>query len=315
MLRFTAFRLLQLIPLLFVSSILVFLLIHLAPGDPALLLLGLDADEEDLAATRAEWGLDKPLPVQYALWIGRVLRGDLGASYRVTGFPVLTLIKLRMPATIELTVASFILASFMGFSTGILATLKERSWLDFLITGFNTLILATPTFWLGLLLILLFSVYLDLLPVCGRPVSFLDNPGEAWKYLVLPAFSLGLWQGATLSRFVKSSLLDIMMQDYVRTARAKGLREHTVVLRHALRNAMIPVVTVMGMNLARLLGGAVVVETVFAWPGLGKLIIDSVSGRDYYVVQGTLLFTVVIVLLVNWAVDVAYAIVDPRIRL
>ena len=314
MLRFIAFRVLQLIPLLFVSSILVFLLIHLAPGDPALLLLGIDADAEDLAATRAKWGLDKPLPVQYALWIRRVLQGDLGTSYR-SQFPVLRLIKLMLPATIELAVVSFITSSLVGFSTGILAALKDRSWLDFVVTGFNTLILGMPVFWLGLLLILLFASYLRLLPSYGRPVSLLDNPGIAWRYLVLPALSLSLWQGATLSRFVKSSLLEVMTQDYIRTARAKGLRERVVMQRHALRNAMVPVLTVMGINLARLLSGAAVVETVFAWPGLGRLAINAVAGRDYSVVQGTLLLTVVIVLLVNLAVDMAYAIIDPRIRL
>jgi peptide/nickel transport system permease protein len=314
MLKFTARRMLQLIPLLFLSSILVFLLIHLAPGDPALLLLGVDASDEDLEAIRAKWGLDKPLPVQYAAWIGRVLRGDFGTSYQ-NRFPVFKLIKLRLPATIELAAAAFIFSSLVGFSTGILAALKERSWLDIAITTFNTLILATPSFWLGLLLILLFTLYLDWLPPSGRPAGLLDDPGKAWKYMLLPTLSLGLSQGAVLSRFVKSSLLDVMTQDYIRTARAKGLRERVVIVRHALRNAMIPVLTIMGINLARLLSGTVVVETVFAWPGLGQLTIDAVANRDYAVVQGALLLTVAIVLFVNWAVDMTYATVDPRIRL
>jgi len=314
MLAFTARRLLQLIPLLFVSSILVFLLIHMAPGDPALLLLGVDAPDEDLEAIRIKWGLDQPLPVQYARWAGRLLRGDLGTSY-VSRFPVLALIKLRIPATIELAALSFLISSILGFSTGVLAALKEHSWIDFVVTSFNTLILGTPSFWLGLLLILFFALYLDWLPPSGRSVGLLEDPGKAWKYILLPALSLGLSQGAVLSRFVKSSLLETLTQDYIRTARAKGLRERVVVVRHALKNAMIPVMTVMGINLARLLGGTVVVETVFAWPGLGQLTIDAVASRDYGVVQATLLLTVVIVLLVNWLVDVAYAIVDPRIRL
>lgn len=314
MLRFIVVRILQAIPLLLVSSILVFLLIHVAPGDPALLLAGVDATPEQLEAIRAEWGLDKPLPVQYKLWLQRAMQGDLGTSYR-SRFPVLKLIRLVLPATIELALVSFTLSVLIGFSTGILAALKQRSWFDFVVTAVNTLILATPVFWLGLLLILVFTVFLGLLPPTGRPVGFLEKPGVGWRYLILPALSLSLWQGATLSRFVKSSLLDVMMQDYVRTARAKGLGERTVMLRHVLRNGMIPLVTIMGINLAQLLSGTVVVEIVFAWPGLGQLIIDSVAGRDYAVVQGTLLFTVVVVLFVNLAADIAYAVIDPRIRL
>lgn len=314
MLKLTVVRLLQMIPLVLVSSMLVFLLIHLAPGDPAYTILGPDAEPEHLEALRAEWGLDKPLPVQYATWMNRVLHGDVGKSYR-SGFQVLKLIKLSMPATMELTVVAFVLSLLIGFPTGILAALRERSRVDFAITAFQTLFVGIPTFWLGLLLILVFSLYLGWLPPSSRPTGFLRNPSLAWKFLLLPALCLALRQGAVLSRFVKASLLETLRQDYIRTARAKGLRERVVIVQHALRNALIPVVTVMGLNIARLLSGAVVVETVFAWPGLGQLVISAIGDRDYTVVQGTLLLTMVVVMFVNLFVDMAYAIVDPRIRL
>jgi peptide/nickel transport system permease protein len=299
---------------LLLSSIVVFLLVHMAPGDPVWLILGLDTEPEFVEQLRAELGLDQPLPTQYYMWISRVLRGDLGTSYWYE-FPVLQMIKQRLPATLELTIVSYALTLLIAFPTGILAAMKERSRVDMVITGFHTLILGIPSFWLGLLLILVFALTLRWLPPSGRFVGLLDSPGVAWKFIVLPALCLALRAGSSLGRFVKVSLLEVLTQDYVRTARAKGLHERLVIIRHVLPNALIPVLTVMGIQVARLLSGVVVIETVFAWPGIGLLVIDAISNRDYTIIQGTLLLSVLLVFLVNLVVDMVYGFVDPRVRL
>ena len=313
MLAFTLRRLVQAIPVVFLSSIVVSLVLHLVPGDPAVALAGSDATPDTIQAIRTDLGLDRPLPVQYGIWIGRVLQGDLGRSY-ASKLPVGEQIAQRIPATLELTIAGLLLALLVSVPTGILAAVREGGPADWAVSSFNAFAIAIPNFWFGILVILLFGLVLGWLPPSGRG-DFVANPGEAWKFLILPAVTLALNQSAILSRFVKSSMLEVMHEDFVRTARAKGLREWLVIRRHVLRNALVPVATVLGIQFGRLLGAAIVVESVFAWPGLGRLILQGIGNRDYTIVQGTLLLLVMAFIVVNLITDLAYGLLDPRIRL
>jgi peptide/nickel transport system permease protein len=313
MLAFTLRRLVEAIPVVFLSTVIVFLILHLVPGDPAITIAGSDARPDTIAAIRAELGLDQPLPVQYALWIGRVLQGDLGRSY-TNKLSVAEQIRQRIPATLELTFAALVLALAVSIPTGIVAAVRDRSTADWVISSLNAFAIAVPNFWLGILMILLFGLFLGWLPPSGRG-DFAQDPGTAWKFLLLPAVTLALNQSAVLSRFVKSSMLEVMHEDFVRTARAKGLREWAVVRSHVLRNALVPVATVLGIQFGRLLGGAIVVESVFAWPGVGRLVLQSIGARDYATVQGILLLLVLVFVVVNLLTDLAYGLLDPRIRL
>ncbi len=306
-------RVAQSVPVLLLASVAVFLLVHLVPGDPALLLAGPDATPEVVQAVRRDMGLDAPLPVQYALWAGHVLQGDLGRSY-ISRLPVTQLIRNALPATVELALAALTIAILFALPTGILSAVKRQSLPDWVVTFLNGMALGVPNFWLGILLIILFALILNWLPPGGR-IEFLSNPGVAWKSLVLPAVTLGLPIGAALSRFTRAAMIEVLHEDYVRTARAKGLSGQQVVGRHALRNALIPIVTVLGIQFGRLLGGAVIVESVFAWPGVGRMILQAVLNRDYLLVQGALLLLVVTFILINLLVDLLYGVLDPRIRL
>jgi len=313
MLAFTLSRLVQAIPVVFLSTIGVFLILHLVPGDPAIAIAGSDARPDTIAAIRTELGLDQPLPVQYGLWLGRVLQGDLGRSY-TNKLSVAEQIGQRIPATLELTFAGLLLALVVSIPTGIIAAVRDRSAADWVISSFNAFAIAIPNFWLGILMILLFGLFLGWLPPSGRG-DFAREPGTAWKFLLLPAITLALNQSAVLSRFVKSSMLEVMHEDFIRTARAKGLREWVVIRRHVLRNALVPIATVLGIQFGRLLGGAIVVESVFAWPGVGRLVLQSIGNRDYSTVQGVLLLLVLSFVVVNLLTDMAYGLLDPRIRL
>ena len=313
MLAFTLRRLVQSIPVVILSTIAVFLLLHLVPGDPALAVAGSDAREDTLVAIRHEMGLDQPLPVQYVRWIGRVLQGDLGRSY-TTRLSVAEQIALRIPATLELALAGIVIALLISIPTGVLAAVRERSAADWLISSFNAFAIAIPNFWFGILMILLFALALGWLPASGRG-DYSREPLKAWTFLLLPAITLALNQAAILSRFVKSSVLEVLHDDYVRTARAKGLRERLVIQRHVLTNALVPVATVLGIQFGRLLGGAIVVESVFSWPGVGRLILQSIGSRDYTTVQGVLLLLVLAFVVVNLLTDLTYGLLDPRIRL
>ncbi len=310
---FTIRRLIQAVPVVFISTVAVFLLLHLVPGDPAIAIAGSDARPDTIAAIRKDLGLDEPLPVQYALWMGRVLRGDLGVSY-ASKISVADQIAQRIPATLELTLAGLGLAILISIPTGVVAAVRERSFADWLVSSFNAFAIAVPNFWFGILMILLFGLALGWLPPSGRG-DLTRDPGTALTFLILPALTLALNQSAVLSRFVKSSMLEVMHEDFVRTARSKGLREWLVIQRHVLRNALVPVATVLGIQFGRLLGGAIVVESVFAWPGLGRLILQGIGNRDYAIVQGVLLLLVVTFVFVNLIVDLAYGLLDPRIRL
>jgi len=306
-------RILQTIPVLVLTSFCVFLLLHLVPGDPALVLAGTDATADVIEAVRKDLGLDQPLPIQYLKWVEHVLRGDLGKSY-VTKLPTWDLIMLKLPATLELTVTAFVLALLIAVPTGILAAVRQRRPTDLAISTFTAVGLAVPNFWVGILFILLFALALGWLPPGGR-VEFGRAPLLALKHLILPALTLAIPQSAIFSRFLRAAVVDVSQEDYVRTARAKGVRERLVVSRHVVRNALIPVVTVLGMHFGRLLGGAVIIESVFAWPGVGRLMLQAIGDRDYTVVQGGLLLLVSTFVLINLLTDLSYGFLDPRIRL
>jgi peptide/nickel transport system permease protein len=306
-------RLLQAVPVLFLASIPVFLILHLAPGDPAIMLAGEDATDAQIDVIRDYLGLDEPLVVQYLTWLGRVLQGDLGRSFFIHGASVTDLILLRLPATLELTVAALMMATVISVPLGILAALERGRWPDHLVMGASTVSIAIPNFWLGILMLLLFARWLDWLPAGGRPVPFVEDPLRNLHFVILPAFTLSLFSAAVLVRFVRASMMEVLHQDYIRTAYSKGLSFRTIVYKHALRNALIPTVTALGVQLGSLLTGTIVLETVFSWPGLGQLILGAITGRDYQLVQGCILVFVVIFVLVNLVTDLVYGLVDPRI--
>ena len=306
-------RLLQLIPVTLLSSFLVFMLLHLAPGDPAETVAGPNATLDVIVAVRHKMGLDRPLLVQYGMWLRNIARGDLGNSY-ISNMPVIDLVGYAFPATMQLSLAALFLALVISLPLGVLASLRQASKLDLFVQGYTALGLGVPNFWLGILLILVFALVLGMLPPGGR-IDPLQNPAMGLKTLILPAVTLGIQISAVFTRFVRTAMLEVLHEDYVRTARAKGLQERVVVVRHALRSALVPVVTVVGLQFGRLLGGAVVVESVFAWPGVGRLIIQAVEQRDYTVVQAALLGLVLVFLLINLITDIMYAFLDPRIRM
>jgi peptide/nickel transport system permease protein/oligopeptide transport system permease protein len=312
MTRYIIRRILLVIPVLFGASVLVFGALRLAPGDPAVAIAGELASPELKAQVRKEMGLDQPLPIQYAIYLSRVLQGNLGKSIK-TGAPVIEEILAKLPNTILLATTSLTLAALVGILLGVLASVKPYSWID---GGSMTLALigvSMPVFWLGLMLMIFFAV---LLPRwLGLPGPIFPPTGSGtWQHLVMPTITLAATSMAILARMTRATMLEVLRQDYVRTARAKGLRERAVVFGHALRNALIPVVTIMGLQFGILLSGAVLTETVFAWPGIGRLLVDSISYRDYPMVQGIILFIAVGFTFVNLAVDILYAFLDPRIR-
>lgn len=303
MLRYILRRVLYMVPILFGVSIVVFLILHLVPGDPARLVAGPDATLEDVEIVRSTLGLDQPLPVQYVTWLGNLLHGDLGRSAR-THRPVTHELGLTIPATVELTLAAILVAVAIGVTAGTIAGVRRNSIFDYVSMIVALLGVCTPSFWLGLMLMLVFAVKLDLLPTTGR--GGLDH-------LVLPAVTLGVGAAAIIARVTRSSMLEVLSMDYIRTAHAKGLTERSVVVRHAVKNAFIPVITVIGLEFGYLLAGAVVTETVFAYPGVGRLLVEAIGFRDYPVIQGTLLVLALQFALVNLAVDVLYVFFDPRI--
>lgn len=306
-------RFLQLIPALFAASVLIFLIITLAPGDPAAMRLGMEATPEEIALERVRLGLDRPLPVRYAIWLADVARLDLGQSL-YTNRPVTTLIAEAFPKTVQLSLIALGLSLLLGLPMGMVAALRQDRPADSVITGLNALGLAIPNFWLGILMILLFSVRLRWLPPSGAG----DAGAGLWanlRYLVMPVLSIAVSNLSVFARFTRSALIDVMADDFIRTARAKGLAERVVINRHALKNALIPVVTIVGIQFGRLLGGAVVTEAVFAYPGIGRLTVTAILNRDYPVVQAVLLLVVLIFLVANLVVDLLYGYLDPRVRL
>jgi peptide/nickel transport system permease protein len=304
-------RLLGALPTLLIVAILVFSLIRMIPGDPAQVMLGDAADPDSLAALRAQMGLERPLWLQFAAWLGHALRGDLGLSI-ATGEPVLPLILQRFQVTASIVVSAIALATLIAVAGGLLAAWRHRRALDQGIVGLATLVMAVPSFWLGLMLLLLFGVNLQWLPVVGY-VPLTQHFAAGLAYLVLPVATLVIVESGVLIRMMRASALDVLRLEYVTHARAKGLSEPRVLLRHVLPNAFAPTLTLVGLALGHLLGGAAVIETVFTLPGLGRLVVDSILARDYPVVQGCLLFAAVMYVLVNLAVDLCYPLLDPRV--
>lgn len=312
--KYIGIRLASLIPTLFGVSVVIFLLLRLTPGDPAMVMLGSDVTAEALEAVRRDLGHDQPLPVQYVLWLGRAVRGDLGESLFLRR-PVLQAIGDRFGATALLTGAALALSTALGIAAGVLAATRRGGWVD---VGSMMLSLAgvsMPVFWLGIVLIVVFSLQFRWLPPSGMyPPSGERELTDLARHLMLPAVTLALPSMAIVARLTRSTMLEVLHNDYVRTARAKGLAERLVITRHALRNALIPVVTVIGLQVGTLLGGAVLVEAVFSWPGLGSLMLAAIANRDFPLVQGVTLFVAVIFGFVNLAVDLSYAVLDPRVR-
>ncbi|HEY3562468.1 MAG TPA: nickel ABC transporter permease [Kribbella sp.] len=283
----------------------IFVVLRLVPGDPAYIMLGPDADQAQVAALRAQLGLDQSLIQQYATYLTNVVHLDFGQSFRLNA-DSMSLVLQRVPATIQLATAALLLSLLIGLPLGVVAALRAHTWVDRTISVFSLMGQSTPSFWLGIVLILVFARGLKVLPSAGS---------GSWAHLVLPTITLALPFLAILLRLTRSGLLEVVHEGYVQTARAKGLGEGIVILVHAMRNALIPIVTVVGLQFGALLGGTVIVETVFAWPGVGRLLIDSIGRRDYGVVQASILLVATIFVLINLLVDLVYGFLDPRVRL
>ena len=334
MLRYIARRLLSLLPVLLGITLLVFLFLHLIPGDPALVMVGERATPQQVEALRERLGLNEPLPVQYLKFLGGLLRLDLGNSI-ISGIPVAQEIRNRWPASFELAVASMLFAVMISVPAGIIAAVRKDKWADNAAMSVSLIGVSMPVYWLGLLLIYLFAVFLGWLPPSGRigvDQGFAFQPitgffvldailqlnfvalGDVLSHLVLPAIALGTIPLAIIARITRSAMLEVLSQDYIRTARAKGLVERWVILKHALKNALLPVITIIGLQFGTLLSGAILTETIFSWPGIGSWIYQGILARDYPVVQGGVVFVSVTFVLVNLLVDLSYAFFDPRIQ-
>jgi ABC-type dipeptide/oligopeptide/nickel transport system permease component len=300
-------RLLGTLPVLFGVTLVVFAMTYLTPGDPVVALLGDSAQGitgEAREVLRAQLGLDRPWPVQYLSYVRGLLQGDLGTSVR-SRRPVLDEVRDRLPATAELALAGLVIAVVLGVSLGVAAALRRRTWVDALAIAIALVGVSVPVFWSGFVLMLIFSLELGWLPASGR---------GTWAHLVLPALTVGVASAAFIARITRGAVIETLAQDYVRTARAKGLAARVVVVRHALRNALLPIVTVVGLQLGGLLGGSVLTETVFAWPGVGRMLVDAILARDLPLVQGSVLLVSLIFMLVNLLVDLSYAFINPKVR-
>ncbi len=316
MLQFLLRRIVAVLPVLFVVSLVVFLILRLAPGDPAAVIAGNSATNEDIAKIQVQLGLDRPIPVQYGIWMGNVFQGDLGFSYYLNK-PVTELIAQRVEPTLSLAFGTVILAILIAVPLGTLAAWRMGGWLDRLLSGFSVAGFSVPVFVIGYLLIYLFAIRLEWLPVQGY--KSLSGPSAAgpWAWmrqLILPWMTLAMIYVALIARVTRASVSEALTEDYIRTARAKGITESAVLLRHALANAAVPIVTVVGIGIALLIGGVVVTETVYAIPGLGSLTVDAVLNRDFPVIQGLVMLFSVSYVLINLLVDLSYLVLDPRIR-
>ncbi len=325
-------RLLQIIPVILGVTLIAFALIHLAPGDPVRTMLGQHATQQEIDDIRAKYGLDQPLYVQYFVWLGDVLQGDLGRSI-LSHEQVTTEIASRFPNTIELAIAAMLFAILIGVVAGIISATKQYSVADYSVMGLALFGISMPVFWLGIMLMMIFGVFLGWLPIGGRidlllPFqritgfmvidSIITLNGAALisviRHLILPAIALGTIPMAIIARTTRSSMLEVLRQDFIRTERAKGLSERKVIYKHAIRNAMVPVVTVIGLNFGLLLSGAILTETVFSWPGVGRLVVDAVYARDYPLVIGCILVFALVFVIVNLITDILYTYIDPRIH-
>jgi ABC-type dipeptide/oligopeptide/nickel transport system permease component len=332
MTRFIAQRLLATLPVLLLVLAIVFALSRAIPGDPATTLLGPGATQQQIEALRAQLHLDGPAPLQFLSYLGGIVQGDLGRSLK-TGAPVLQEVALRLPATLELAVAATLVAILVGIPLGVLTAVRANTWLDHVVRVVSLAGVSMPAFLLAVVLQLVFGIWLGWLPISGRASPmFYEDPvtgfavldqalagdaeavGDALRHLALPTAVLAAFLAATLARFVRNSMLEALQEDYIRTARSKGLPERTVVFVHALRNALLPAVTILGLKFAELLGGAILTETVFAWPGIGRWMFEAIRNRDYPVIQGATLVFALLFMLVSLAVDVMHGVLDPRVR-
>ena len=309
---YTVRRLLQMLVVMWLVATIVFVLFRIIPGDPAAVIVGKDGTQEAVELMRAELGLDRPVVVQYVTWLGKVLRGDLGTAFTQGGIPSRDVIMPALVRSLELAVVSIILAAILAIPLGIQAAVKAGTWADASTRAMAVVAFSLPSFWLAILLILLFAVRLDLVPISGF-VPFTKDPVEHFKRMILPALTIGFIVAGILLRFMRASMVSVLAEDYIRTAHAKGATLRRVHYRHALRNASIPFVTVVGVSFGSLVGGAVVVEQVFGWPGLGWLMVESIRDRSFDVIQGAVLVASSGFVLVNFLVDIAYTRLDPRI--
>jgi len=317
--RFIVRRLIQIIPLLLGISLISFFVMHLAPGDPTALFIDPSVPPEELARVRANWGLDQPIIVQYFVWLKNVLRGDFGVAY-IINRPVLNIIMERLPATLLLMISSMFLTLLITIPMGVISAIKKGTWIDNLFTILAFLGMSIPSFWLGLMLMLLFSIHLRWLPAVGMFDPLLKDPGiflrtwDVFRHMLLPLITMTILSLAGLSRYQRAAMLEVLREDFIRTARAKGLPERVVIFKHALRNALIPIVTILGLSLPGLFGGAFIIETVFAWPGMGRLGVMAVFQRNYPLIMGVVMFSAILIIFGNLLADLGYALVDPRIR-
>ena len=312
MLEYIFGRLVQMIFVLFVISFVVFVLLRLIPGDSATSQLGLEAGDQAYKELRIEMGLEDPLYIQYLTWFRNVIKGELGVSWS-SKKSASELIKRRLPATISLTVMAILIALMISIPIGVYSGIRPNSIIAHFATFFSMIGIALPSFWLGLMLILIFSVKYKFFPPSGYESLFV-NPLNGLKHLILPSFTLGFEIAAPLTRFIRSAMIEVMKEDYIRTARSKGLLEYIVISRHAIKNSMISVITVFGMFVGYLLSGSIITESVFNYPGIGTLLIQSINQRDYGIIQGIILLVSMIFMIVNLIIDISYAYIDPRIR-
>ncbi|MDI6731110.1 MAG: ABC transporter permease [Candidatus Margulisbacteria bacterium] len=316
---FVVKRLLQAIPILIGVSVLSFFIMHLAPGDPTALFTDPNVNPAELARIRANWGLDQPIYIQYFYWLGNALRGNFGNSY-MTGMPVIKEIAERLPATLLLMVTSFVITLLITIPLGVISAVKKGKWFDNAVTVFCFAGMATPSFWLGLMLMLLFAVKLNWLPAVGmydvmsNDKCQMSNVLDVIRHMILPVTTMTLLSLTGLIRYQRAAMLEVLNQDFIRTARAKGLPERIVIFKHALRNALIPIVTILGLSLPDLFGGAFIIETIFAWPGMGRLGVMAIFQRNYPLIMGIVMLSAVLIVVGNLLADIAYAWVDPRVR-
>jgi peptide/nickel transport system permease protein len=311
--RYLVLRILTVVPTLFGISVLVFGITYLIPGDPALIMAGTEASPEAVAGLRRRWGLDQPVYVRYAAWLGNIVQGNFGDSY-FSRQTVLQLVGNALPVTLELTALSLLVAVVIAVPAGIVSAIRAGSWFDIAAAALGFVGLSIPGFWLGIMLIYVFAVYLQQLPAGGfTPLSAGLVPNL--QSMILPAIALGTFASTQLMRYLRASLLDVLHADHIRTARAKGLGERLVIVRHALRNALIPFTTVLGVQMGYLLGGTVITESVFALPGMGRLVLTAILNRDYQVATGIILLIATAFVLINLVVDLLYPVLDPRVRL
>lgn len=311
MIKYALRRLMLLVPVLFIVTILISSLTYFSPGDPVRVMLGFRANEEAVARIRAELGLDRPYHVRYLKWLANAARGNLGRSLQ-RNEDVLDMIMERLPATLEMTAFAVMVAVLLAIPIGVISATRAHTFVDNILSLSSLFWISMPGFWIAMIAVLLFSMILNIFPISGRggPIWTL----EGMRYLALPGLILGIRQVAIISRLIRAGMLEILNEDYVRTARSKGLAEKVVIYKHALRNAMIPTVTIFGLQIPELLSLAVIIETVFAWPGTGRLLVDAVLKRDYTLVQGIVLVYALLVILLNLFVDLLYAYIDPRIK-